>query len=85
MPTVSVIVRRGSDLDHVYDYDLDRVPAIGEGIIASTGHVQELYWVASVVCRLSDNYVLVVADRIDDVTHDTPEEVARKMLTQSAP
>jgi hypothetical protein len=85
MPTVSVIVRRGTDLDHAFDYDLDRVPAVGEGIIVSSDHVHELYRVASVICRLSDSYSLVVADRIADVTGDSAAEVARKMLTPSTP
>jgi hypothetical protein len=83
MPTVSVIVRRGSDFDLVDDYDVDRAPGVGEGIIISSG--KELCRVASVITRLSDNYVLVVADKVDDVTGDSLEEVARKMLTQSTP
>jgi hypothetical protein len=80
MPTMLVIVQDGSNLDMGDDCQIDRIPNIGDYLVATLGGLELLSKVMAIACRCQNEYYIVITQRIADVTGEDPSEIARKVL-----
>ena len=80
MPMMQVVIYDGTNLIVGDAYQVNRIPDIGEHIIATLAERDQLGEVASIVCRCKDESYLVVAKEVGDVTGDDPGQIAEKLL-----
>ena len=82
MPTMQVILYDGVNFLIGDEYQVERIPKIGENIIATLAGRDQLSKVVSSVCRCKDEFYIVVAKTIADVTNEDPGQIAEKLLGQ---